>query len=250
MPDAPSLPVPPPAAPSADAETGASRRRALAEVILCSGYPSQVALGGLLRAAGLQPLTPGGHLSATFVFLLSLIDSVVLLALMIWLLRARGESPLGVFFGGRRVRAEAAFGVATLPGILLLVMIVTVVIRLVAPGLHNVPENPLEALLGTQAGLPAFLFVVIVAGGVREELQRAFLLHRFREDLGGERLGLMLTSLAFGLGHTIQGFDAAIITALLGAAWGAVYLARRSVVAGIVSHSLFNGGQLALAVLR
>ena len=112
------------------------------------------------------------------------------------------------------------------------------------------PDNPLEALLGTEAGLPAFLFLVIVAGGLREELQRAFLLHRFDRDLGGARLGLALTSMAFGLGHTIQGLDAAVITAMLGAVWGAVYLTRRSAVAGIVSHSLFNGGQLWLAVLR
>ena len=91
---------------------------------------------------------------------------------------------------------------------------------------------------------------MIVAGGVREELQRAFLLHRFQQDLGGARVGLALTSVAFGLGHTIQGLDAAIITALLGALWGAVYLARRSSMAGIVSHSLFNGGQLVLAVMR
>ena len=52
-----------------------------------------------------------------------------------------------------------------------------------------------------------FLFVVIVAGGVREELQRAFLLHRFRCDLGQPWMGVFITSLAFGMGHTLQGWD-------------------------------------------
>ena len=54
--------------------------------------------------------------------------------------------------------------------------------------------------------------MVIVAGGVREELQRAFLLHRFRIDLGQPWMGVFITSLAFGMGHTLQGLDAAIVT--------------------------------------
>ena len=89
-----------------------------------------------------------------------------------------------------------------------------------------------------------FLFVVIVAGGVREELQRAFLLHRFRGDLGQPWMGVFITSLAFGLGHTLQGLDAAIITGALGALWGVIYLVRGSAVAPMVSHSLFNSGEL------
>jgi membrane protease YdiL (CAAX protease family) len=89
-----------------------------------------------------------------------------------------------------------------------------------------------------------FLIVVIVAGGVREELQRAFLLSRFRDGLGLPWLGLFITSLAFGLGHTLQGFDAAIITGTLGAIWGFMYLTRGGALASIVSHSLFNSGEL------
>jgi membrane protease YdiL (CAAX protease family) len=124
------------------------------------------------------------------------------------------------------------------------VAILTVVIRSFAPSLHNVPENPLEAMLGTQTGLLMFLFVVIVAGGVREELQRAFLLHRFRGDLGQPWMGVLITSMAFGMGHTLQGLDAAIITGSLGAVWGAMYILRRSAMAPIVSHSLFNSVEI------
>jgi membrane protease YdiL (CAAX protease family) len=121
---------------------------------------------------------------------------------------------------------------------------VTMLIRVFAPSLHNVPDNPLEGLLGTQAGLAMFLFVVIVAGGLREELQRAFLLHRFRDDLGQPWMGVLITSLAFGMGHTLQGLDAAIITGSLGAIWGVIYVLRRSAIAPIVSHSLFNSAEL------
>jgi uncharacterized protein len=113
-----------------------------------------------------------------------------------------------------------------------------------------VPDNPLEGLLETQATIWLFLLVVIVGGGVREELQRAFLLHRFRQDFRQPWLGLLITSLSFGMGHTLQGLDAAVVTGTLGAIWGALYLTRRSALAPMVSHSLFNSGELIRVFLR
>ena len=86
----------------------------------------------------------------------------------------------------------------------------------------------------------------MLAGGVREEVQRAFILHRFDQDLGGARLGLALFSIAFGLGHLTQGLDAALITGMLGLLWGVMYLRRRSMVAPAISHSLFNLIEIAL----
>ncbi|MGH9385267.1 MAG: CPBP family intramembrane glutamic endopeptidase [Vicinamibacterales bacterium] len=224
--------------------------RSVGEVILCSGYPSQLLLGAVLQAVGITPRTTSGSLSATFVFALSLLDTVLLLSLVIWLIRQRGERPATVFFGGRPLVSEAIVGMVSLPLVLLVVLTTSIAIRLVAPQLHNVEQNPLEGLLGSQTGLFAFLFVVIVAGGLREELQRIFLLHRFQQDLGGARVGLVITSAAFGLGHTLQGWDAAVITAILGALWGWISLSRGSATASIVSHSLFNSGELVRAVFR
>ena len=82
--------------------------------------------------------------------------------------------------------------------------------------------------------------VVIIAGGLREEVQRAFILHRFEQRLGGAYLGLILFSVVFGLGHLDQGRDIAIATGTLGAVWGSIYLWRRSIVAPAVSHAGFN----------
>jgi membrane protease YdiL (CAAX protease family) len=82
--------------------------------------------------------------------------------------------------------------------------------------------------------------VVLIAGGVREEIQRAFLLHRFEGWLGGGMFGVIVTSVAFGAGHLLQGYDAAIVTGMLGALWGVVYLRRRSAVAPMVSHAGFD----------
>ena len=231
--------------------SGAENRwQVFGEVVLCSGYPTQLAVGSALRAVGVSPLTSEGSLSARFVFALSLADTALLLSLIVWLLLRSGERPLVVFFGGRPVIREAWAGLVSVPFVVTLVVVVTLAIQRLAPGLHNVSENPLEGLLGSQTGLLAFLFVVIVAGGVREELQRSFLLHRFREHLGGAATGLFATSVAFGLGHTLQGWDSALITGLLGATWGVIYLSRGSAVATIMSHSVFNASQLLRAFYR
>jgi membrane protease YdiL (CAAX protease family) len=55
---------------------------------------------------------------------------------------------------------------------------------------------------------------------------------------------VVVTSIAFGAGHFLQGADAAIATGMLGAFWAVVYLQRRSAVAPMVSHSGFNLLQL------
>ena len=94
------------------------------------------------------------------------------------------------------------------------------------------------------------LIVVIVAGGVREELQRAFLLHRFRGDFGRPWLGLLITSLAFGLGHNeLQGRDAAVSPARSARSGGRCTW-RAAARGAMVSHAMFNSSQLLQVLLR
>ena len=59
---------------------------------------------------------------------------------------------------------------------------------------------------------------------------------------------MIVFSIAFGLGHLVQGWDAAIVTALLGAMWGIVYVIRRSVVSTVISHAGFNMSEILLVV--
>ena len=66
-------------------------------------------------------------------------------------------------------------------------------------------------------------------------------------ELGGPVSGLVITSIAFGLGHVVQGWDAVIVTGLLGAFWGTLYVVRHSIVAAVVSHALANGVQVLIA---
>ncbi|MGE5837133.1 MAG: CPBP family intramembrane glutamic endopeptidase, partial [Acidobacteriota bacterium] len=91
--------------------------------------------------------------------------------------------------------------------------------------------------------------VVVLAGGVREELQRAFILHRFEQRLGGVRLGLVLFSVSFGLMHVNQGLDAALAVGLLGVIWGVLYVIRRSAIMAMTNHAGFNAAQVLQLVL-
>jgi membrane protease YdiL (CAAX protease family) len=217
--------------------------------VLCSGYPTQFLLGMLLQLMGVASFEKGGALSARFIFALSIGDTVLLLALISWLLARRGERVSTIVLGARPIAPEIAAGILSVPVVMMVVIAGTLLVRFVIPGLHNVPDNPLEALIGTRSSALAFLLLAIVAGGIREEVQRAFLLHRFRNDLGGAGIGLLVTSVAFGLGHTLQGWDAVVITGLLGLTWGVLYVMRGSAVAGMISHSIFNSVEVVRTLL-
>ncbi|MBP1611073.1 MAG: amino terminal protease self-immunity, partial [Acidobacteria bacterium] len=101
-------------------------------------------------------------------------------------------------------------------------------------------QNPLLDIIRTPTDLALFLVVSIFAGGIKEELQRAFVLGRFRTYLGGAKLGLVLWSLAFGLGHYAQGVQAIVSATLFGFLFGSIYLIRRNLIAPMVAHALYD----------
>jgi membrane protease YdiL (CAAX protease family) len=167
-----------------------------------------------------------------------------MLALVTWFLRVRGESVRSVLFGTRPLAAEALRGILQVPIVFAIVLAVMLTVQFFAPSLHNVEKNPFEGMIRSAVDAAAFTVVAVVGGGVREEVQRAFILHRFEQFLGGRYVGLAVSSVAFGLGHIIQGRDVAVATALLGAFWGGMYLRRRSVASTVVSHSGFNAAEI------
>jgi membrane protease YdiL (CAAX protease family) len=252
-----------------DAVDTRDRMTAVIEILLCSSIPTQLAIGALLRLLGIRSTDPAGHLSFTFVLTLSLIDTAVLIVMMVLLMRAHGESARWVWFGAAEGRSagspaearraglpaealrakagrDALIGLATVPLVFVGVGILLNTIRLFVPSLHNVQTNPLEQFAATPGQAALFSLVAILAGGVREELQRAFMLRRFEQYLGGITVGVWVISIAFGLGHLMQGWDAVITTGTLGAFWAWMYVRRRSSVGPIVSHAGFNS----LEILR
>lgn len=223
--------------------------QAVVEVVTCSGFPTQIVVALVLNAIGINAINDSGSLSFIHFFTLSLVDTILVVGLISFFLHSRRESVANLILGNKSPSQEAFFGMKLIPVILVAVVSGAAIISWLAPSLRNVPDNPLESLLDTPSHVALFLVVVIVAGGFREELARAFVLKRFEQHLGGGWLGLVIFSITFGLGHYIQGWDAAILTGALGAFWGSIYLIRRSEIAPIVSHSGFNAAQIFLALL-
>jgi membrane protease YdiL (CAAX protease family) len=222
---------------------------ALIEVLICSGFPTQLLLVTIMTAFGMRLTTADGHWSPVFVSTLSLIDTALVVALILLFITAHGERPRDVLLGNRPVIVEAVVGVALLPIVFLVAVIMLALLITFAPQLHNVPRNPIEDMIQNRRDAIMFGIVAMIAGGVREEIQRGFVLHRFTHYLGGGAFGVIVYSALFGLGHVDQGWDATVAVATLGAIWGIVYLARKSVVAPMVSHAGFNMAQLVKFVL-
>jgi membrane protease YdiL (CAAX protease family) len=213
---------------------------ALFEVVLCSDYPTQLAVGGTLFALGLRPVTAAGTLSLRYIGYLSLADTVLLLGLVVLFLLSHRERVRDVLLGSRPWLREAELGLPLTVGAFAVAIGVVALVRLVLPSLHNLEHNPLQDVIHGRRDALLFALVVVVAGGIREEIQRAFILHRFDVWLGGPAAGLIVSSVFFGLGHRLQGNDVAIATGMLGVYWGAIYLRRRSCIGPMVSHAAFN----------
>ncbi len=233
-----------PLAPPAPVSPLGGRLMALFEVLACSGFPTQLFIGQVLAIAGIRPYTADHRYSGAFIVTLSLADAALLTGLVFWFLHVHGERARDVLLGRRPLWREAVLGVLLVPLVFFLAGLVLVTVQHFAPSLHNVARNPLESLIQTRTGAVLFGLVAVISGGLREEVQRAFILHRFGQHLGGAPLGLALFSIVFGAGHAIQGWDVALATAALGVFWGILYLVRRSIGAPVTSHAGFDLAQI------
>lgn len=221
---------------------------AMLQAFLVSGIPTQVVLVvALWFVVGIEPMV-NGQVSLEFFATLSFLDTALIAILIYVFLQVSGETTREVFFGQRSIRKEIWLGLKLVPAIFLAVITIVIALRMLFPVLHTVQVSPLESFLGDPLEAAIFLGVVVLAGGIREELQRGFILHRFDKYFGSVKLGLVLFSLTFGLMHLEQGADVAIAIGLLGLLWGVLYVKRRSVVAPMVNHAAFNAAQVLQAV--
>lgn len=217
-------------------------------MILCSGFPTQLVVITVLTTFGMRMRLADGRLSPPFVFSLTLADTLLLVGLVAFFFRAHRESMRLELFGRVTLR-DVLTGFVLVPVSFFLIVLVLMLLQLSAPSLRNVPHNPLADLVKTRSDAVLFALVVMIAGGVREEIQRGFVLRRFEQYLGGGAVGLVLFSAVFGLGHIEQGHDVALATAVLGAFWGWFYLRRRTVLPAMIGHAGFNLAQVIKFVL-
>jgi membrane protease YdiL (CAAX protease family) len=230
-----------------------SRLFAAIQVFLVCGIPTQLIVFAALLGSGSHMSADGSALTADvsrisleFFAMTSLFDTALIAILIRIFLALSGETSSEVFLGRRRPVGEIVRGLVLIPVCLFVVVGFVNLLARWLPSFHNVATSPYESYMQTPVRAAVFIIVVILAGGVREELQRAFVLHRFEQRLGGAGLGLAIWSAAFGLFHLPQGKDAALAVGFLGLFWGAIYLRRRSALAPMVSHAGFDVTEILL----
>lgn len=207
------------------------------EVLLLSGLVSGffAILPFSLRVRGNASITRDVQTVVLYLLLESWITFVLLYAV----LRANRETLGDIGLRTRRWLAEATIGTAAVPLLFLLGGMVNLAFRFFLPQ-YYIERNPLTELIRTPRDLLLFMLAALIAGGIKEELQRAFVLTRFREHLGGSAVGLLVWSLAFGAGHYVQGVQGVVAATLFGFLFGFLYIIRGSIVAPIVAHSVYD----------
>jgi membrane protease YdiL (CAAX protease family) len=171
------------------------------------------------------------------------LEALITLLLIALLMKAHGERLAD--FGLRFRRLDFLIGISIVPLLFILNAIVSVFIQTFFPKYFS-PRNALLDIIRTPAELTVFLITALIAGGIKEELQRAFILVRFRNHLGGAWIGLILWSSAFGAGHYVQGWQGMIAAGFLGLIFGLVYLFRKNLFAPMLAHGLYDATALLL----
>jgi membrane protease YdiL (CAAX protease family) len=166
-------------------------------------------------------------------------SKIIVLAALFLLLRLEGEGFKGLGLSGHKWPQHLGLGL--LFGLAMFVAL-NVVLGSVMNSLlpRAAASGPSILTFFKEPGnLLAWLPIGIFGGGVVEELQRIFIFTRFEKWLGrpGLILGIVLSSVMFGLGHRYQGLGTAISTAVSGVLFALVYLRRRSALEPITAHA-------------
>ncbi|MBN1571067.1 MAG: CPBP family intramembrane metalloprotease [Acidobacteria bacterium] len=214
------------------------RVQAVFEVLLISGVISSLLAGLILYAfLGKAPVDPLKNAVLFSIFIL--LESGIAFLFLATILKCHRETIFGLGLKHNRWKPHILIGLSLVPPLFLINAAVAVTFKLYFPKYYN-ELNPLTDLIHTPRQLILIIFSALIAGGIKEELQRAFILTRFREYLGGAGLGLVLWSIAFGVGHYVQGIQGVLIATIYGLIFGIVYILSRSLIAPIIAHSIYD----------
>jgi len=213
-----------------------SRLGKFLEIIL-AGLASSLVVPVLFAICGVSGLQILG--SASYLVLFLILEATMTLLIIWGLLRLNNETFRQVGWCLKGLGKEALIGLGFVPVLFGATFIVGLSFQLFFP-FYLTEINPLLDLIKTRSDLSLFLISSLYVGGFKEEIQRAFVLNRFESHLGGMRVGLVLWSVFFAYGHMMQGVDNAVGAGVLGLIFGILYLWRRTLVAPIVAHAVYD----------
>jgi membrane protease YdiL (CAAX protease family) len=213
------------------------RIQALFEVLLVSGLVSSLVavlpFARLIR--GNVSVMNNAHLMAGYLML----EASVTFLLLLIILKLHRETPAEMGFRFTKWTRDSFIGLAIVPLLFVFGTMIGLLFQTFFPR-YYLEKNPLTEVIRTPGDLLLLLLAALIAGGIKEEMQRAFILTRFSRHLGGATLGLIIWSAAFGAGHYVQGAQGMLSAGIFGLIFGIVYLARGSLVAPIVAHGAYN----------
>jgi membrane protease YdiL (CAAX protease family) len=214
------------------------RFQAVFEVLLLSGLVSSFLAAvpfSVFHGKNAAPLLN----DAKFISIFLILESGITFLLLTLVLKAHRETIRSLGLQWNRWKSNLVVGLLLVPLLFFINAIVAIVFRVYLPQ-YYVESNPLTDIIHTPQQLGLFIFSALIAGGIKEELQRAFILRRFGRYLGGAGIGLVVWSLVFGAGHYVQGIQGIVIAAIYGFIFGLIYLMRGSLIAPIVAHGAYD----------
>jgi membrane protease YdiL (CAAX protease family) len=219
-------------------KTWIDRIQAFLEVLLLSGILSSflaaLLLFGLRHAKAALLLT-----SVPIVTAYLLLESAIAFFILAMILKYHGETIRDLGLHRDQWMRHLALGLSLVPLLFIINAIVAFGFKTFLSRYYQ-EINPLTDMIHTPKQLALFIFSALIAGGVKEELQRAFIINRFRSFLGGAGAGLILWSLAFGAGHYVQGPQAIVAATIYGLFFGIAYISSGSLIAPIIAHSAYD----------
>jgi membrane protease YdiL (CAAX protease family) len=116
-------------------------------------------------------------------------------------------------------------------------MVSTIVLSMFTPHQGSGPDRAVQFLLPQGRYEMAMWIALSVSAGICEEaLYRGYLQRQFMALTRNATVGILLSALAFGLAHSYQGRNRAIIIGVEGAMLGAMAHWRKSTRPGMIAH--------------
>ena len=216
-----------------------ARIQAVFEIILMSGIVSSLLVSLVLAAVFGRNHLKMMEMDVEFLTAYLMFESAATFLILWILMRARRETLHALGLRRWRWKTHVLLGILAAPFLIIVSGVVGLTFQLFIPE-YALDKNPLIEMIHSPRQLALFILAGILAGGVKEELQRAFILCRFRQYLGGAGIGLVVWSLAFGAGHYAQGIQGICAAAILGFVFGFLYLIRGNLILPITAHAVYN----------
>jgi membrane protease YdiL (CAAX protease family) len=211
--------------------------QALIEILLVSGLVSSIL--AVFPVYAIEGLRTGLMNNAVSTSIFLLLESGITFLLLAALLKMHGERFQDLGLRWNRWHSHVLAGVLLVPFLFLISVLASFIFRAYLPK-YYMETNPLTEMIHTPQQLALFIFSALIAGGIKEELQRALIITRFHQHLGGAGVGLVLWSIVFGAGHFVQGVQGVVVAAIYGFIFGLIYIISGSLIAPIVAHGLYD----------